>query len=53
MPKTVRFEDGFDASEAERTAVAKRLRKGKGKGKAVRAPVARRREASQQKGGSD
>ena len=49
-PKTVRFEDSFDVSKAERAA-AKKLRKGKGK--ADRAPVARRSKVSQQTGGSD
>ena len=49
--KTVRHEDSFNVSEAERAAVAKRLRKGKGK--PVRAPVTRRSKVSQQKGGSD
>ena len=49
--KTVRFEDGFDVIEAEMAAVAKNLRKGKGK--AVRAPGARCNKVSQQKEGSD
>lgn len=47
-PKTVRFTHNFDVGEAEKSAVAavvKKLRKGKGR--AVRAPVARRNVSRQ------
>ena len=46
----LRFEDSFGVSEAEKAAVATKLRNGKGK--AVRAPVARRSKLSQHNGGS-
>ena len=41
IPQTVRFKDNSEKSEAEKAAVAKKLRKVKGK--TVGAPVARRK----------
>ena len=48
-PKTVRFRDSFDVSGAEKAAVTKKLEKGKGR--AVRAPVARRNVSQQESKG--
>ena len=47
--KTMRFKDIFDISEAEKATVAQLLRKGKGK--AVRDPVARRKVSQQKRKG--